>query len=209
MSATILRDTVTGQAWTLDATPEATLTLSATPTAHPVERGVEIVDHVQRQADTLTIQGVVTETPERAGPTGAARMAAWQAFLRGLIGGHPAQITTYRLGTLTNMVLTGVPIAVTKMRHWAGTLSFRQIRIVTATVSTIGAENSAAAVTNANVKTQSVTPATDLTTQLQSSIDAANLTVQYNLAAQPTAKAQTTPKQESAAYALAKTMGLL
>ena len=49
----------------LDASVSEVHTSSANITSHPVERGANITDHVHRQPDTLTIQGIVSNTPTR------------------------------------------------------------------------------------------------------------------------------------------------
>lgn len=46
----------------LDASVSETHTSSADITSHPVESGANITDHVHRQPDTITIQGVISNT---------------------------------------------------------------------------------------------------------------------------------------------------
>ena len=87
-------------------------------------------------------------------------------------------------------------------------LSFKQVRIVSAVlVSNVGASNSTNSVTSATVQTGN--GGGDLLTQLQSSLDYSNLTVQYNLGSQPTTKQTGNTKQTSVAYELAHAAGLV
>lgn len=49
----------------LDASVSETHTSAASITSHPVERGANITDHVHREPDTITIQGIISNTPTR------------------------------------------------------------------------------------------------------------------------------------------------
>lgn len=49
----------------LDASVSETHTSSANITSHPVEQGANITDHVHREPDSITIQGVISNTPTR------------------------------------------------------------------------------------------------------------------------------------------------
>lgn len=206
----VILDTVTGEQWALDATTTLGLSYAATPTAHPVELGVAIIDHVQPQATPLTISGYVSESPTKAGQDeGAARVARWKAFLEGLRLGHPITVVGYRINTLQNMAFVSCPFEVTSTRAIKVQMVLQQIVVVTATlVANIGATNSTSNVTNATAKTAGATAPID-PTALQSALDGANLTAQANLAAQSTTKANPTPKQTSVAYELAHSAGLV
>ena len=208
--ACIIVNTVTGEAWRPDATTKIVLGISAKATQHPVERGVSVTDHVQQQAETMTLGIVISESPTRPGNVvGANRVNKWIAFVRSLATGQPCTIVDFRTGTHQNMVLTSGPINVDSWRRIEGDYAFQQIRIVTATIaSNLGATNSVQQVTNATAKTSGATAPVD-PAALQSSLDAANLTVQYNLAAQPTSKTTASTKQSSVAYELARSMGLV
>jgi len=205
----IIKNTVTGETWRPDATKSITLTISAVATEFPVERGVNITDHVQQQAEKMTIDLVISENPSRPGNvTGANRVNKWINFVRSLATGQPCTIVDFRTGTHQNMVLESGPVPINNVRKVEGSYSFKQIRFVTATVvSNLGATAASAQITNATART--TTAPADLGAALQASLDAANLTVQANLAAQPTKKTTASTKQTSVAYELAHSMGLV
>jgi hypothetical protein len=48
---------------TLDAAPSQGFEITAEPTEHAVERGADITDHVRPGPDTITLEGVITNTP--------------------------------------------------------------------------------------------------------------------------------------------------
>jgi hypothetical protein len=203
----LIKNTVTGETWRPDATKSITLTISAVATEFPVERGVNITDHVQQQAEKMAIDLVSSENPSRPGNvTGANRVNKWINFVRSLATGQPCTIVDFRTGTHQNMVLESGPIPIGNVRKVEGSYNFKQIRFVTATVvSNLGATTAAAQITNATARTAAADP----TVALQSSLDAANLTVQANLAAQPTKKTTASTQQTSVAYELAHSMGLV
>ena len=60
MSGAIIRES--GERLTFEATTRLGIARDATVTAHPVERGADVVDHSQAQAEVITIEGVVSET---------------------------------------------------------------------------------------------------------------------------------------------------
>jgi len=74
-------------------------------------------------------------------------------------------------------------------------------------VSNLGAAAAATQITNGTARTTGATA--DVGVALQASLDAANLTVQANLAAQPTKKTTASTQQTSVAYELAHSMGLV
>lgn len=53
----------------IDAAPTEGYEASAEPTTHPVETGGAITDHVKPNPDTLTIEGVISNTPVRVPAT--------------------------------------------------------------------------------------------------------------------------------------------
>jgi hypothetical protein len=206
----LIVNTVTGEAWRPDATHKITLSIATQPTEFPVESGVNITDHVQVKAERMTLDLTISETPTRPGNvTGANRINKWIAFVRSLASGQPCTIADFRTGTHQNMVLTSGPVTIDTLRKTSGTYEFQQIRVVTATlISNLGASNAAQQITNATARTSGATAPVD-PAALQSSLDAANLTVQYNLAAQPTSKVTPSTGQTSVAYELAHAAGLV
>ena len=209
-NACVITDTVTLEAWALDVANEIAGSITATPTEHPVELGVAIVDHVQQMPETLVITGMISETPTKAGQdVGATRITRWQSFLRGLALGHPVMVASYRYGTMLNMAFVSCPLAITTDRAVKVVMTLKQIRIVSATlVASVGATNSTNSITNATAKTAGAEAPID-PAALQTALDAANLTVEQNLAAQPTTQPAATTKQTSVAYELAHSMGLV
>ena len=201
----IIRNTVTGETWRPDATEEIVVNYTSTATENPVERGVSVTDHVQRQADALTLKLTISESPSRPGNvTGATRVNKWIAFIQSCMN-QPCTIVDFRTGVHTNMVCIDGPVTINTWRRVQGSYKFRQIVVVTATlVSNIGAASASQNITNATVKVETVDPVT-----LQTALDAANLTVQANLAAQPTTKPTPSTKQTSIAYELAHAAGLV
>lgn len=51
------------QVITFDATISEIHSASAEVTSHPVEKGIDITDHIRRMPDELNITGIVTDTP--------------------------------------------------------------------------------------------------------------------------------------------------
>ena len=47
----------------LDASLSESHSMNATVTEYPVEEGADIADHIRRQPDTITISGIVSDTP--------------------------------------------------------------------------------------------------------------------------------------------------
>ena len=69
----------------LDASVSETHTSSASITSHPVESGANITDHVHREPDSITIQGVVSNT-STAFPQGVVGVALIKSTAN-LVGG--------------------------------------------------------------------------------------------------------------------------
>jgi hypothetical protein len=70
----------------LDASVTETHSSTAEITSHPVESGVNIVDHVRRQPDSITITGIVSNTPTRfpQGVVGVAAVRSVQNLIKGV-----------------------------------------------------------------------------------------------------------------------------
>lgn len=131
---------------TLDATPRETFSFSQEATEHPVEVGADIADHIRRKPDGLSLEGIISNTPIKAGHEiiadalvaepgkGTRTSAALQALLS-LEGRTCVVLTEFR--KYTDMVCLSVEIArsPTTSDVLAFTASFRQIRRVqTATI---------------------------------------------------------------------------
>ena len=109
----------------LDATVREEHGLSARVTESPVESGANVADHVIQEADTLNIDGVITETPisfGEQGPqgddglveipyasTGSRVMDGFEALRRLMERREPITVVT-GLRTYTNMVLTNLNV---------------------------------------------------------------------------------------------------
>ena len=95
----------------VDALVTETHSMQAAATAHPVERGSDISDHIQRQPAAVQIEGIVTYEPARA----------LQALEKIFYRGKPVEIVT-SLKRYQNMALES--LSVTKNSTNTNTLRF-------------------------------------------------------------------------------------
>lgn len=154
---------------------EYTLESSADATEHPVERGAEIVDHVQVKAKRLRFRGQVTESPfarvSRSG--GQARVARAREFLD-RCAGTLVTVVTDVLGTFENMTMVRWPVKRGTFRRIDLDLEFRQVRLAEAGLVSIPPE----------------APST--------SSAAAGLPDEQDVGEQPTTSSSAEPEQEAA-----------
>ncbi len=100
---------VFGRAVTFDGTITADHSDEVDLTTHPVEDDVDVTDHVQKKQPTLTLTGMVTNTPINATAATEADRAilAYEALL-GLLGEEVTVTTAIRV--YPNVVLTSVGV---------------------------------------------------------------------------------------------------
>ena len=126
----------------IDASIRESHTFASELTAHPVEEGADVTDHVRTLPITLTIDGIVSDTPigaaavQRANesPLGGEFLPSRDAlaYLRGVrLQREPVTVET-SLSTYENMVLTSlqVPQDARTGDSLRFTASFQQIEIV-------------------------------------------------------------------------------
>jgi hypothetical protein len=123
-----------------DAVPEEVHGMSQTVTDHPVEQGVNIVDHVKQEPRPLTIHVVITEgalDPQASDTQGPGRVRdQWLTLLNARRLAWLATITT-EIETYSNMVLVSAQATRTAIdSSWLkADLTWKQIlRVSTRTV---------------------------------------------------------------------------
>jgi hypothetical protein len=113
-------------------------------TEHPVEQGADITDHARVKAVTLTIEGIVSNTPLADSlrlENGQPKEFPWQApgraqdiylQLRDLKDARQLVTVATQRGTYTNMVITRLNVPVTPQTGEAlrFTITFKQVRLV-------------------------------------------------------------------------------
>lgn len=125
----------TGKSLTTDGVTGETYTPSAAVTAHPVEDGTTIADHVQRLPYTYSLTALWTPTPapERAGdlPTGADRIYTVKQFIEELFN-TPTTVDIYTAkgDVLLNAVLTRATYPTPTHTGLVVTLEFQEVLIV-------------------------------------------------------------------------------
>lgn len=108
---------------------------TATATAHPVEEGAEIVDHVQLRPDTITIQALITESPIILPDFGLDDLVnRARAFIDRIkatvIRGELITLESARRGTINDLAMVGITEPYTNQRGVEFTLTLIQIRVV-------------------------------------------------------------------------------
>lgn len=115
-------------------------------TAHPVEAGVVVSDHVQPQPAEVVITCVVTENPTKVGGKVGGPVALQQSiqWLRDTAdAGQLVDVVTRRMGTLQGYAITGLPYTLDNVARLRFDLTLRQIRVATATSVQILVETTA------------------------------------------------------------------
>ena len=132
MTARIVREG--GDELVFDATQRFGLSRSASVTVHPVERGAEISDHSQADAETIQIGGIVGQHQ------GAARYRQALAFLDLITRtGEPLEVEHPRVGRRRDMVAEGYTLELEQAGGFRFELSVRQIRVASAVLVEIPA----------------------------------------------------------------------
>ena len=139
MPLTIIRPN--GSRLTLDAVIREDYRPGAVVTDHPVEAGSVVSDHVQRLPLSLSVEGLITESPyatsEIADPddvlitSGPQRLRQALAFLDAAIG-ERLEVVSVRLGVFPDMALLAYPHAIDNRRRLPLSLEFRRIRMARA-----------------------------------------------------------------------------
>jgi hypothetical protein len=124
-----------------DATSRVGFGHSAAVTAHPIEDGSEVSDHVQRLPSVITVDGIVSAS-QREGNVGAddpAREQTAKAFLEGCWG-QQVIIVTQRFGAFAGYTLRRWTDFIDVVKRTAFSLEF--VKIETATTTTVVIESS-------------------------------------------------------------------
>lgn len=112
----------------IDVTEKEGFTAPAVPTEHPVEDGSDVTDHVVLKPKTITLSGLITETPfeglegliHAAGATAASAVGSSLGSFAGSVGGVAGAIGGASLaGTIfgsTDRVLSAVVTEFVKLR---------------------------------------------------------------------------------------------
>lgn len=125
MSASIIRES--GERLTFEATGRLGLSRDATVTTHPVERGADVADHSQAQAEVIVLEGVVSET------RGGSRPEEARAFLDAVVlSGELVAVEHPRFGTRFRFVVEGYGCEYSTARRVRLSIRCRQVRIAEA-----------------------------------------------------------------------------
>lgn len=105
--------------------------LSAEVSQHPVEQGVDVVDHVQPQPVRVSLKGVVSARPLYEAGYPGREIDAWAALRSAIESAQPVTLIT-TLATYENMVISALSVAREKGTGQAiyPDLELRQVRIV-------------------------------------------------------------------------------
>ena len=154
----------TGNALTeldLDAAPTQTHVGENEITAHPVETGTAIVDHVRVKPDKLTIEGVVSDSPLDGSNTSGLDLsgAAYQQLQAMQKAGELLQVVT-SLRTYTSMVITSINVPRDSKTGKAlkFTIAFEQIILVGTKTVRISTVSRAQKKVNLGAKTPQLAP---------------------------------------------------
>lgn len=125
MTGAIIRPS--GERLEFEATTRLGLGRDALATQHPVERSADVVDHVQPQAENITIEGVVSETLGGRRPAEAVQVMDAIVQAR-----EPIAIEHPRFGTRFRMICTGYGIEYDNRYRARITATFTQLRVAEA-----------------------------------------------------------------------------
>lgn len=134
-----------GSRWTPDAVFSVRLSRSWEVTSHPVERGVVVSDHQQRQPAELTLSVGISETPigPGAGQGGILHLRDRLEWLEDTANqGLLCDVLLRRKGLIRNFAITSVPLEFGRLSSLTFDLGLKEIRKATArtVVITVSAE---------------------------------------------------------------------
>lgn len=140
-----LRRQSDGATWRPDVVVKFSVPRTLSVTTHPVEKGVSISDHVQRQPITMTIECVLTENvPKVAGAVGGRTHVKEQLdWLRETAeSDNPlVDVVTLRDGVYTGLAISSIPSEFDRVSRVQFTLELKEIRVATATTILISVED--------------------------------------------------------------------
>lgn len=144
--------------WTPDTVVSVSLSPSWSISDHPVEDGVTVSDHIQRQPAAMTITCVVTENPVAVGGVTGGRThvrekLAW--LLDTANAGQLVDVVTTRLGTFIGYAIQSAPHTIDNVARLQFDLALREVRVATSNTVQIDrvAEPSAAPEVNVGEQT--------------------------------------------------------
>lgn len=116
-----------------DGVLDYTLTSSVAVTDHPIEDGSSVSDHAQKQPKTLSVRGIVTETPyDNVDSSGGPDRVARALEFLDAAAGELLTVVTERFGTLSNMALTRYPTTADQVRRLLFDVELKAIKVATA-----------------------------------------------------------------------------
>lgn len=142
--AAYLRRQDDGETWRPDAVISVDLSPSWSITDHPVEDGVTVSDHIQRQPQSITIVCIVTENiPDDGGALGGVSHLREQTewLLETANGGRLVDIVTTKRGVFSGYAIQAAPHAIDNVSRLQFSLQLREIRVATATIVFITVED--------------------------------------------------------------------
>jgi hypothetical protein len=125
---------IAGETVDLDCTLEEVHELPAEVTAHPVQSGVDLVDHVRPGPLIIQLRGIVTSTPIRTPTFGSAAERTRTVVDRLRLAQERAEFATYlgRRGLHENLVVSDVQAPYTSSGGLEITIRLVQIRVAQA-----------------------------------------------------------------------------
>lgn len=122
---------IAGEIVDLDCTVEEVHKLPAEITAHPVQRGVDVVDHVRAGALEIELRGIVTSTPIRTPTFGTPADRTRTVIDRLRLAQERGEVATYlgRRGLHENLVVGDVQAPYTSSAGVEIAIRLVQIRV--------------------------------------------------------------------------------
>lgn len=135
-----------GSTWVPDVVVSVDTSTDWSVTDHPVEEGVSVSDHVQRQPTEVTLSVVLTENPTKVGGRvgGPIHLQQSLEWLRETAdAGELVDIVTRRDGVMQGFAITSLPFTMDRVARLAFPLTLREVRVAVATTVQITVEETA------------------------------------------------------------------
>ncbi len=140
-----LRRQSDGETWRPDAVVRFSAPRTLSVTTHPVEEGVTVADHVQRQPTRISIECVLTENPVGVGGATGGRVHVKELldWLRETaeLDNPLVDVVTVRDGVYTDFAIVSIPADFDNVSRVRFTLELQEIRVATATTVLISVED--------------------------------------------------------------------
>lgn len=132
-----------GEQWRPDAVIKIAFDETWDITAHPVEKGVTVSDHVQRQPMGISIDVVLTENTTKPAAGGRTHVKDLLDWLRDTanLDNPLVDVVTTRDGVHTSYAIKSVPRTYDNVARLAFTLQLQEVRVAVASTVLISVED--------------------------------------------------------------------